>query len=155
MKKSIFLLFCFIGLETSAQNSVNTAGGDATGNGGSAAFSVGQVTYTSNSSTTGKISQGVQQAYEIYSLGLNEEKQDLILSLYPNPTFDCIILDFNSTELLNYTVQLTDIQGRLLQQIQIHKNNTEINLNDLPSASYFIVLTQEKSVVKTFKVVKS
>ena len=151
----MFLLFCVIGLEGSAQNSVNTSGGEATGIGGSAAFSVGQVAYTSNSSTTGKISQGVQQAYEIYSLDLAEEKQDVILTLYPNPTFEHIILDFNSTESLNYIVQLTDIQGRILQQIQIHKNNSEINLIDLPSASYFLILTQGKSVVKTFKIIKS
>ena len=151
----MFFLFCVIGLEGSAQSSINTAGGDAEGIGGSVSFSVGQVTYTSNSSTTGKISKGVQQAYEIYSLDLAEEKQTVFLCLYPNPTFDRIILDFNSTESLNYTVQLTDIQGRLLQQIQIHKNNSEIDLIDLPSASYFIVLTQEKSVIKTFKIVKS
>lgn len=45
-----------------AQESVNTTGGNASGSGGSASYSVGQVVYTSNTETSGSVAQGVLQS---------------------------------------------------------------------------------------------
>jgi hypothetical protein len=153
-KQSLLLSFCTIVLHSFAQESVNSSGGDATGIGGSAAYSLGQIVYTSNSSATGTISQGVQQAYEIYALGIDNEKQDLILNLYPNPTSQFITLDINTSDLQNYSVQLTDIHGKQILEIENLQNKTEMNLNNLPTASYYLILTKGKSVIETYKIVK-
>ncbi|MGC8754863.1 MAG: hypothetical protein ACP5QJ_07625, partial [Thermosulfidibacteraceae bacterium] len=48
-----------------AQESVNATGGNASGNGGTVAYSVGQVVYTTNTGTNGSVAQGVQQPFEI------------------------------------------------------------------------------------------
>lgn len=50
-------------LTTKAQQSANSAGGNAAGTGGSSAFSVGQPVYTVASGTTGSLDQGVQQPF--------------------------------------------------------------------------------------------
>lgn len=42
-----------------AQESIHTSGGDASGSGGSAAYSVGQVFYTSNTGSNGNNSIGL------------------------------------------------------------------------------------------------
>ncbi len=154
IKLFIFLVYFAIAFQGSAQQSVNSSGGDATGSGGSSAYSIGQVVYTSNSSATGTISQGVQQAYEIYALGIDNEKQDLILNLYPNPTSQFITLDMNTSDLQNYSVQLTDMHGKLIQEIENLQSKTEMNLNNLPTASYYLILTKGKSVIETYKIVK-
>jgi hypothetical protein len=154
IKLFIFLGYFTIAFQVSAQQSVNSSGGDATGSGGSSAYSIGQVVYTSNSSATGTISQGVQQAYEIYALGIDNEKQDLILYLYPNPTSQFITLDINTSDLQNYSVQLTDIHGKQILEIENLQSKTEMNINNLPTASYYLSLTNGKSVIETFKIVK-
>ena len=48
-----------------AQQSAHSAGGDGASNTGSVAFSIGQVVYSSFSSSTGTEGQGVQQRYEL------------------------------------------------------------------------------------------
>ena len=85
-----------------AQQSANAAGGDATGSGGSVAYSIGQVVYTANTSPSGTVSQGVQQAYEIFLIGINETELNSSLSVFPNPILDNLTLqisDYNNEKL--------------------------------------------------------
>jgi hypothetical protein len=94
MKKLAFLIvILFLGFSITglhAQESVNTAGGNASGSGGSVSYSVGQIVYTTNTGDNGTVAQGVQQAYEISAVTGIEEANNisLIVSAYPNPTTD-------------------------------------------------------------------
>ena len=69
MKKTLKLLcFTFVLMllsfaEIEAQVSPVSSGGEATGSGGSASYSLGEVVYTSYSSSGGYVIEGVQQAY--------------------------------------------------------------------------------------------
>ncbi len=60
----IFLLGSFSS-NSFAQESTNTAGGDILGSGGSVAYSIGQVVYTTHSEATGTKAQGVQHRHEL------------------------------------------------------------------------------------------
>ncbi len=139
-----------------AQESVNTTGGDATGSGGTVAYSVGQVVYTSNTGSSGSVAQGVQHAYEIFTVGIKETELNISLSVFPNPTMDNLTLqisDYNN-EKLSY--QLFDIQGKQLSNGQIVAQQTQINMNSLPTATYFInVVNQENKKVQSFKIIKN
>ena len=59
----VFLLLGLGGLH--AQENTTAAGGEATGSGGTASYSVGQVVYTTVTGTNGSVAQGVQHPYEI------------------------------------------------------------------------------------------
>lgn len=60
----IFLLG--LGLTNSqAQESLNTTGNNDSNNNGSVSYSVGQITYQTNTGTNGSIIEGVQQPYKI------------------------------------------------------------------------------------------
>ena len=162
MKKTniIRLLILTIGLSWSdfaqAQQSSNSAGGDATGNGGSVAYSVGQIVYTTHTGSTGSVAQGVQQAYVISSVGINETELNSSLSLFPNPIVDNLTLqisDFNK-EKLSYI--LFDTHGKLLSNGQVTAQQTQINTASLLPATYFIkVLDQENKQVQSFKIIKN
>jgi len=98
-----------------AQVTVPTSGGDASGSGGAVAYSVGQVAYTTNTSTNGSVAQGVQHAYEIFTLGTIETVLNISLTAFPNPTTENLTLqisDFNN-EKLSY--HLFDMQGMFAQ----------------------------------------
>lgn len=138
-----------------AQESTNTSGGDATGSGGTVAYSVGQVVYTTNTGTNGSVAQGVQHAYEIFTVGINETELNISLTAFPNPTTENLTLqisDYNN-EKLSY--QLFDMQGKQLSKAQIVAQQTQINMNSLPTATYFVyVVNQENKIVQSFKIVK-
>ena len=149
-----FLLLGLGGLH--AQESPTASGGDATGSGGTVAYSVGQVVYTTNTDASGTVSQGVQQAYEIFTTGIKETELNISLSIFPNPTADNLTLqisDYNN-EKLSY--QLFDMQGKLLNNGQVTAQQTQINTSSLPSATYFInVVNQENKKVQSFKIIKN
>lgn len=139
-----------------AQESVNATGGDATGSGGTVAYSVGQVVYTTNTGSNGSIAQGVQHPYEIFTLGIKETELNISISVYPNPTADNLTLqisDYNNEKL---AYQLFDMQGRLLSNGQIVAQQTQIDMVSLPTAAYFInVVNQENKKVQSFKIIKN
>lgn len=139
-----------------SQESANASGGDATGSGGTVAYSVGQVVYTSNTSSSGTVDQGVQNAFEIYTVGIKETELNISLSVFPNPTVDYLTLqirDYNN-EKLSY--QLFDMQGKQLSNGQITAQQTPINTSSLPSATYFInVVNQQNKKVQSFKIIKN
>ena len=152
LKISLFLLG--IGYTIQAQQAIITTGGNATGSGGSASFSSGQVNYTSVAGTTGAVSQGVQQAYEIFTLGLNEAAITILLSAYPNPTTDNLTLQIKdfSNKKLNY--ELYNMQGTLLETKKINDSQTQIDMTRWSAATYLIKIFSDKKQVQSFKIIK-
>lgn len=139
-----------------AQESANASGGDATGSGGTVAYSIGQVVYTTNTGSNGSVAQGVQHAYEIFTVGIKETELNISLSVFPNPTMDNLTLqisDYNNEQL---SYQLFDMQGKQLSNGQITAQQTQINMNSLPTATYFVnVVNQENKKVQSFKIIKN
>lgn len=139
-----------------AQESANASGGDATGSGGTVAYSIGQVVYTTYTGSSGSVAQGVQNAYEIFTVDIEETTLSISLIAFPNPTADNLTLqisDFNKEKL---TYQFFDIGGKLLSHGQVTGQQTEINTSSLPPATYFInVLNQEDKKVQSFKIIKN
>jgi hypothetical protein len=157
MKKTLTILAAvFIASSVFAQTSSNTSGGEASGSGGSSSYSVGQIVYTTSDGTSGSVAQGVQHAYEIYSVGIKETRLDISLTAFPNPTADYLTLQISvyAQEKLSY--QLYDLQGKLLTQGQIVAQRTQIEMKSLPRASYFVkVVNQDSKEVKIFKIIKN
>ncbi len=139
-----------------AQESSNATGGNATGSGGSASYSVGQIAYTTNTGSTGSVAQGVQHAFEIYALGIEDiEGINISIVAYPNPTADYLTLEIKDLDLSSVTLQLFDIQGRLLQDQKITANHTRIDMDNLPVATYFVKVSQGERELKSFKIIKN
>jgi hypothetical protein len=150
---SIAVLLLGLG-ELYAQESPTTAGGEATGTGGTASYSVGQVVYTTAIGTNGSLAQGVQQPYEISTtVGIKETAITLELSVYPNPTTDYLTLKVEDNTELNY--QLYDLQGKVIENKKVSSTRTSINVENLPNAIYFLNVVKNNQVVKTFKVIKN
>ena len=140
-----------------AQTSVNATGGDASGGGGSVSYSVGQVVYTTHTGTSGSVTEGVQQPYEISVVTGLEEAQSINLSVtaYPNPTTDYLTLRIDEFEISNLSFQLYDMNGKLLQNEKITGNQTSIVMSNLLPATYFVKVIRGNKEVKTFKIIKN
>jgi hypothetical protein len=139
-----------------AQESTNASGGDVIGSGGSVAYSIGQVVYTTNTGSAGSVAQGVQHAFEIFTVGIKETELNISLTAYPNPTTENLTLqisDYNNEKL---AFQLYDLQGKLLTSGPVTAQQTQINTASLPAATYFInVVNQENKKVQSFKIIKN
>ena len=158
INNSLFFLAFLLTFSVNAQTShqvLSATGGDATGSGGTVAFSVGQIVYTTSTGTTGSVAQGVEQAYEISSVGIKETALNISLSVFPNPTSDFLTLkvqDYNN-EALSYN--LLDEQGKLVLNEQIITQDTQVAMSTLARGAYFINVFQENKKIQTFKIIKN
>ena len=154
--KLIALLLLGIGFNQGyAQQATTASGGDASGSGGSVAYSVGQIAYTTNTGTTSSLAQGVQQPYEIsITTGLLETDIKLNLSAYPNPTTNYLMLQIDNFD-KDLSYQLYDISEKLLESNTVVANFTTIKLEQYATATYFLKVTQNNTLVKTFKIIKN
>ncbi len=152
--KKIILIFLFGATQLYAQQGNVASGGEATGN-GTVSYSIGQVNYITATSN-GTITQGLQQPYEILTVGVSNEKEiGIDVSLYPNPTVDYLTLSIETNSSEKYSYSLFDALGKMIDKKEINNPETKISLSDLPAAAYFINVFNGEKKVKVFKVIKN
>jgi hypothetical protein len=153
------IVFCMFGLGIAirAQNAIPASGGNATGSGGTVSYSVGQIVYNKSTGTNGSVAQGVQQPYEISAATGIEEAKDISLEIevYPNPATDILKLKIENYEVKNLRYQLFDINGSLIKDNKVEGNETSIPMQNLLSSVYFLKVTDNNKVIKTFKIIKN
>jgi hypothetical protein len=151
-----FCLFEF-GTIIQAQNTIPATGGNASGTGGNFSYTIGQVAYMTIPGINGTVTQGVQQPYEISIVTELEEAKDinLICSVFPNPTNNLLTLKVDVYENTDFSYWLYGVSGNLIETKKVFSNETQINLGNQVSGSYFLKITSGKKEIKTFKVIKN
>lgn len=139
-----------------AQTALPTAGGEASGSGGTVSYSVGQVAYTTISSDGHELAQGVQQPYEISVISGIENVGAISLNaiVYPNPASDEVRLktEGHAADQLRY--ELHDINGKLLITGKVDGDETSIAIGHLASAAYILSITEGNIAIKRFSLIK-
>ncbi|MCR5551120.1 MAG: T9SS type A sorting domain-containing protein [Bacteroidales bacterium] len=153
----VLLFFSLFSISLFGQSDVVTAGGTATGSGGSATYTVGQIAVQRATNGSNYIIEGVQQPYEIQVVGLNEYPGIALQAIvYPNPTQHFVQLRVSNYEIPSYglTAQLFDGNGKFLEQYQVTDMETRMDLEKYPTATYQLRILNKDLLLKTFKVVK-
>lgn len=152
----IILLFLGFQMKSYAQASVNSGGSKASGSGGMISYSIGQVAYSANCSSAGSTTEGVQQPYEI-SIMTGLDNTDILLSwsIYPNPVSDELTLKTDNYDSGNVTYKLFDTNGNLLENKEITGLETNISMVGMIPGIYFIQVYENKTIKKTFKIIKN
>lgn len=157
LKFSVFLMLIFSYTILKAQEVITTTGGNASGSGGTVSYTIGQVVYTTNTGTNGSVIQGVQQPFEISVITGYENVKNVNLNMttYPNPTTNTLTLRIDNVELINYSLEVFDMNGKLLISKTIEETETFISMVDLQPANYIFKVLENKKEVKVFKIIKN
>jgi hypothetical protein len=152
----IVFLLAFMLTELRSQKIVASSGDNVSGIGGTVSYTVGQVLYTTNTGTTGTIAQGVQQPYEIIPISGIAENLNISVkcAVFPNPAENFLALKLENWETKNFSYQLTDLNGKILQSNNLESNESLISLENLLPSIYFLNVIQENTTIKTFKIIK-
>lgn len=151
------ILFLLVGLgRLQAQEVMSSSGGDLSGDNGSISFSVGQVFYTTHTGSTGTVSEGVQQPYEIFVVtGINEyPESEVELDLYPNPSNGFAKLRIKNHDPESLTYELWNTNGTMVLKNQVVQEETVLDLEKLPPSVYYLQILNSTSIIKTFKIIK-
>ena len=158
MKKTIFTLsILFIGITALSQSDIVPLGGTATGSGGSATYTIGQPAIQRIQNGNTYIIEGVQQPYEIQTVGVDDFPQIVLNAVvYPNPTDNIVQLKLNGYEIPDggLTARLYDGNGRLLQTVTVSDDLTAFGIGQYSSGSYLLDLLDGKRKLKTFKIIR-
>ena len=104
-----------------SQSAIVPVGGDAQSNGGSVSYTVGQITVQTSSNGNTSVAEGVQQPYEILTVGVDDYPQiALDAVVYPNPTDNLAQLRLNGFEIPTdtYYIELRD-KTRILKTFKV------------------------------------
>lgn len=156
MKKPITLIIVLLFFtKMLTQTSTVSSGNTVNNSNGSLSYSVGQITYTSSTSSIGNIEQGVQQSYSISeTLGTEEISIPLKIVAFPNPTTNTLQLKLeNNNADLSY--KLINLLGKTINTEKINSNSITINMEMQPSAIYFLNIYKQSNLLKTFKIIKN
>jgi len=152
----ICLLLFFGGIQCYAQEHTMASGGNASGSGGTVSYSIGQIDYVEASGSGGFANQGVQQPIEIYSLGVDENNNiELTTMMYPNPTTNFVTLSITNELASDLSYHLSDLNGRIIKSDVVRSNQTTISMEELQAATYFLVVANNQSPLKIFKLIKN
>ena len=87
------------------------------------------------------------------SVGIDEtDSDDNLWTVYPNPTTDKCMVRCDLAEAA--TIRLYDAQGRLLRQMPVQTELTEIDLSNCVSGIYFIYICTEDRILAIRKIVR-
>jgi len=148
------LTLCTIGIH--AQKGTVAAGGEATGSGGSVSFSIGQIDYITATGTGGRITQGLQQPYEIFRVSLDDVSIELLSSVFPNPTRDGVTLRVPANIVLaDMRYRVYDLIGNLVIDKKLDGPDTSVDMTSLANATYLLKVYNKEKDITTFKIIKN
>jgi len=157
--KLLILFPIFLLCETAlyAQQATSATGGNISGTGGSVSYTIGQVAYINLQNSSGAITQGVQQPFEIVVVTGYEDAANVPFpcSVYPNPAFEQVTLKIEKSFPKNLHVFLNNAEGKHLQNLQITDQETLIPMESLPSGTYLLEIYDSHKVIRSFKIIKT
>ncbi len=159
MKNSLLftaLLAFSVSLSSSfAQEVIPAKVENAKGVGGSVSYSVRQVFYYIHTGEDGSVAEDVQQPYEIsvVTAVVDAEGIDLVVSAYPKPVTDYLILRVDLCEHEGIIYQLFDANGRMIKIGEAVDPETIIDMTGLSSAIYILKVVDRSEEIKTFRII--
>ena len=160
-QKHLFLTVLCVGFVMfgMAQSAIVPVGGDAQSSSGSVSYTVGQIAVqtTANSSGSISVAEGVQQPYEIQTVGVDEYPQIVLDAIvYPNPTENLAQLKLNGFEIPDdgLRANLFDGNGKVLQSFPVTDDLTSFQIGQYATGTYYLEVKEGKRTLKTFIVVR-
>ena len=113
-----------------------------------------QTTYSFKAfiTTENALIQGEELTFTTDESSLSDVENTIEVNLYPNPAKEKVYLETKGFE-NKAKAMLSDLQGRILKEIEINSERIEINLNTLSSGVYYLKVFDNNST-KTIKIIK-
>jgi hypothetical protein len=131
---------------------ISSSGGFLSNSNGSISFTLGECVTNTYNSPNLILTQGFQQPFVISSDIRDLMNPGIEMDVFPNPVKEDIILKVKDPRGLSYI--LYDMNGVILDQNDINKNETAISFENLVPAGYIIKVLRNKEEMKTFKIIK-
>ena len=149
------VLFAFIILFTTnlfSQDVISSQGDSYTDSSASIDFTIGEVVSFTGSSIESNITQGFHQTNWSFVSVVNHVPR-YEATIYPNPAEDFLNIQASLYENVSYL--LYDEMGKLILQGRLLSEKTSLDVNQLATGRYSLILNNSKENLKTFNIIKT
>ena len=133
-----------------SQANVYSSVGENTQNGLTLSYVVDDM--ASIESEDGMLSTGAMAQYSVAATTGLDLVDVTLLSVYPNPTADVLVLRIG--ELKNVTYAISDASGKQLRTAKVKSEEERIDFSHYVQGVYHLSVVQDGRVLKTFSIVK-
>ncbi len=117
-------------------------------------WSVGECITATHTAEDYVITQGFHQnSYVVTSV--EDLRTDISMFVYPNPTTDFVSLKVESSKVEGMQYTITDFSGRVLQTANFAGDIEQISFLNYAVGTYFISVTENNQLIKSFKIIKN
>ena len=143
----VMIVFLLFATAIQAQEVVSTAGSHGETTYGSLSWTVGEPVIETITDETNTLTQGFQQSRLTVTAINNLKIPGIELSVYPNPVADYIVLSIDDVKTngrsSQLSLQLYDINGKLILQKKMAGNKQTINMQNYKPGTYILKIFQE------------
>lgn len=154
MKILIGLIIICFSFHSNGQQVIGAAGATTTATGGSVSYTVGEIAVQTTETGTVSSFEGVQQAYEIYKVGVTELALGSSINVYPNPTNGQLTLKTKNLN-KNLSYELYDSQGKQIHKCASFSDGHILSISEFVNAAYYLKISSDSQAIQTFKIIKN
>lgn len=159
MKTLLFPLF-FLTLQlliftASAQNNFVATGSSTKTAAGEASVSIGLLAFVSDSSSSGSVTEGNQQTYDITDGIIQIAADGYSVKAFPNPFPGNIYISIAGEKTETVDVELYGPNGALLKTETFTSAEYMLKTENLAPGSYIIVIRSKKFETRRYKLIKN
>lgn len=133
------------------QEVVSSQGASYSNSNGSVDLTIGEPVIITGTDGTNDITQGFHQTIWTF-VGIEDHLPAYEVTIFPNPTEDVLFIKTEAFE--QVTFDLYDSQGKLILQDVLSSEQTPVQVSDLSSGKYSLVLRNKEQKIKTFQLIK-
>lgn len=150
------LFFLLLSFSLNAQLQVISSAGDhAKSSNGSISWTLGEVVTATHSGSGVLLTQGFQQSnLEITTAVEEPQNLEIQIRAYPNPVQNRLTVEIQHREDVPLSLQLYDINGKLLKSRQIKTSRQNLNLEEYAQGQYILQVRSGQDLMKSFQIVK-
>jgi membrane-bound inhibitor of C-type lysozyme len=153
---TIFIILIALSIQVNAQLQViASSGGHEESSESSIAWTLGEVVIAAHTKSGVMLTQGFHQSNLEITTAVDESHSlDIQVKAYPNPVQNKLTVEVDNNEAMDLSLQLFDINGRLLLKRQLNNSRQNLNLEKYAQGQYILWIRSDKGLIKSFNIVK-
>jgi len=158
MKKLFFLVILIVATslaysQTASPELVSSAGDSYSNSTYQLSWSLGECVTATHGAGSYIITQGLHQDNYVVT-AVEDLATDIKMSVYPNPTNNFIYLKTVDTKVHDLQYTVTDFTGKVLQMGKFSSDIEQLDFSNYATGNYLIVISKNKQLIKSFKIIK-
>ncbi len=114
-------------------------------------------TYTVNGSSAAGCASGNTISITVITCtntGIQQNSSIALFEIFPNPVNEKIVIRSSASEKQKYSVQITDVLGKIMMTTDLNSDTKEISMTEYPKGVYFIGVSKDGKVITSTKIIK-